>query len=205
MIKLSPRDQRTVLIVSGLAVGTLWLYAAFIVGPLMREVGKLRRQVSEARAELQALELSTARVAELRTQHLRLDRAVALLHRFLPSEEELPQVIELISGFASQSQVKIQRIAPIRTTDATETAAPGATPDEPPVVYKSVPIKVDALSGFHQLGTFLSLVETSGKPMEISSLRIWTDPRELKRVNTTLIIRSFVVTRPSEETGGATR
>ena len=88
--------------------------------------------------------------------------------------------------------MKIQTIAPARSTFWLDPALAG-TDRVAPAVYKAVDIRIETLSGFHQFGTFLSLAESAKIPMAVSSLRIWSDPRESKRVRTALLLRSFVV------------
>lgn len=175
-------------IVGLLAVGILWVYTSLIAGPLLREVRGLGQRVRDARQELRVLEAATANEAALWAQHRQLQEDVAALRDFLPDEEELPQLIELLSDLASQSQVKIQTIFPQRSMDGSATD-PDA--DLGPTVYKDVFIQIDAITGFHQLGVFLSLVEARDQPMQVSFLRISTHPRETRRVKVKLLIQAF--------------
>ena len=203
-LRLSPREQRTLLIVVGLGIVILWMYVAAIVRPLMREVGQLTQQVREAREQLKLLEVATSNEDALREQHRQLEETVLILRKLLPGEEELPAVIELVSDMASQAQVKIQTIFPQRPV--AEAAGDKTDKDEnrdagpkQPEVYKNVLIQIDALASFHQLGTFLSLVEQGDKPMQIANLRLIQDPKEMKRLRIKLLLQSYFA--PSEGTG----
>ena len=207
-LKLSPREQRTLFSVACLSLVILWVYVAAIVRPLMREVSRLTQQVREAREQLKLLEASTANENALREQHRQLEETVLALRKLLPGEEELPAVIELVSDMASHSQVKIQTIFPQRPVgegagdkkdkDTGRDAGP-----KPPVVYKNVLIQIDALAGFHQLGTFLSLIEQGDKPMQIANLRLSQDPKETRRLRIKLLLQSYFA--PGEgRMGGST-
>lgn len=191
---LSVREQRTVLLGGALAALVGWLYLAYVTGPLMREAANLGRQAQSAREQLKVLETVTANETALRAQHRQVQETVASLRRLLPSEEELPAVIERLSDLASQSQVKIQTIFPQRSSGSAEAAggARGAEPEA--VVYKEVLIQIDALAGYHQLGTFVSLVEAEDKPMRIASLQISGDSKEAKRHRVKLLLRSYFAT-----------
>jgi len=193
---LSAREQRTVLMGGALAVLVLWVYVAYIVGPLMREAGRLGQEVATARQQLRLLEVATANEAALREQHQQLDETVSSLRKLLPSEKELPAVIEQLSDLASQTGVKIETIFPQRPTEEQlPQPAPAAKPNvATPVVYKDVLVQIDAVAGFHQLGMFLSLVESSEEPMEVDSLRITSDPRGLKRLQIKLVIKTYFAT-----------
>ena len=198
---LSAREQRALLLGSGLAVGVVWLYLTCIVRPLMREAAELGQQVRAARDEFKTLEAATANEATLREQHRQVQETVAALREMLPAEEELPAVIEHLSDLASQSQVKIQTIFPQRPAVEKANAAEGGA--SPPPVYKDVLIQIDALAGYHQLGTFLSLVESGEKPMEVATLKISGDPKESKRHRIKLLVRSYFSTGGSGATGKA--
>ena len=201
-LQLSPREQKTLLSVAGLGIVILWVYITAIVRPLMREGGQLGQQLREAREQLKLLEAATANEDALREQYHQLEQNVLSLRKLLPSEEELPAVIELVSDMASQSQVKIQTIFPQRPMGNEVGGGKkdkGAAPKQL-AVYKDVLIQIDALAGFHQLGAFLSLVEQGDKPMQIANLRITQDPKETRRLRIKLLLKSYFA--PSEKRAG---
>ena len=196
-VRLSAREQRILLLVGALAIAILWTYAAFIIGPLTRESANLDQQVRSAREELRVLELATVNETALKEQHHQLQETVASLRKLLPAEEALPQVIELLSDLAGRSQVKIQTIFPQRAPEALgQVPVPPEQAKAMPEVSKEVLIQVDAVAGFHQLGAFLSLVETGDKPMQVSSLQVVTDPREPKRLQVKLVLQAYFATTP---------
>ena len=192
---LSGREQRTLLIGGVLAIIVLWVYGAYIMGPLRKEAAELGEQVRLAREQLRALEAVTANEAAVQTQHRQVSDTVKSLRSLLPAEEELPSIIELLSDLASQSQVKIQTIFPQRQ------ALPAGGPSEnsatmngttaEPLVYKDIIIQIDALGGYHDLGMFLSLIESGKKPMEVSSLQMSADSKDPRRHIIKLLIRSY--------------
>ena len=201
-VRLSAREQRILLLVAALAIGILWTYAAFIIGPLTREAAHIDQQVRTAREDLRVLEVATMNETTLREQHQQLQETVASLRKLLPAEEELPQVIELLSDLAGRSQVKIQTIFPQRAPDTPgQGPVPSGQGKPMPEVSKEVFIQVDAVAGFHQLGAFLSLVETGDKPMQVSSLELVTDPREPKRLQVKLVLQAYFA-RTSDAAGG---
>ena len=52
---------------------------------------------------------------------------------------------------------------------------------KPLELYKEIPIQIDALAGFHQMGMFLSRVESGAQPMQVRMLRISDNPSEPRR------------------------
>ena len=204
---LSTRELRTVLIGGMLGIVVLYVYAAMILTPLWREASSTARRVSDAQAQLAALRQATTNDTTLREQHRSLQEAVIALRGQLPSEEELPAVIEFLSGLASQTQVKIQTIFPQRPVNALDDrllAGSGKAAAEL-MVYKEIPIQIDAQASYHQLGTFLALVEASDKPMQVATLRISGNPKEPRWHNVSLSIVTYFAVREGAATDAPSR
>jgi Tfp pilus assembly protein PilO len=151
--------------------------------------------VRSSKDQLAALQQAAANEPTLREQHRRLQDAVVALNRVLPSEAELPTIIEFLSGLASQTQVKIQTIFPQRPLDPLGDLGPGEEAAAEAMVYKEIPLQIDAQASFHQLGTFLALVESSDKPMQVSTLRISGNPKEPRWHNVNLAILTYFAVR----------
>ena len=194
-VSFSQRELRTVLLGGLFAVVTLWVYSAYLVGPMWQEVTKLGRDVKEARTELASLKQATANESGLREQHQQVQEVVSSLRGLLPAEEELPSVIEFLSDLARQTQVKIQTVFPQRPLGDLEMLKGRDATQKPdaPDVYKEIPVQIDAQGSFHQLGTFLSLVESSDKPMDVSSLRISSNPKDARWHTINMTILTYFV------------
>ena len=112
----------------------------------------------------------------------------------LPAEEELPVIIERLSDLASQSGVKIQLVMPQRPLQG---GAGGAVPQpsapSSPALYKEIPIEIDALAGFHQLGTFLSRIELGEQAMQLRSLRISQNAKTSRRHLVKMTLVAYVI------------
>jgi Tfp pilus assembly protein PilO len=190
-LNLSPGDRKIVFLGGPVFLLVIfWAYPAYILAPRFKSLSSLGQQVRATREQLRGLEASVVNEAMIREQYDQVNETVASLRHLLPPEEELPAVIEYLSSLASKSSVKIQTIFPQRSTDDREASQKGQGPSGM-VVYKDVPIQIEALAGYHQLGAFLSLVESGDKPIQVSSLRISADRREPKRHIIKLLLRSY--------------
>lgn len=190
----SARELKTILIGGVLGIVVLYVYVTMILTPLWRGVSSLGEQVRSSNVQLAALQHAAANEPTLREQYRRFQDAVVALNRVLPSEAELPAVIEFLSGLASQTQVKIQTIFPQRPLDSLGGLGEGKAAAET-AVYQEIPIQIDAQASYHQLGTFLALVESSDKPMQISTLRISGNPKEPRWHHITLAILAYFAVR----------
>lgn len=191
-LALSPREQRIVLLGGAGVLFAVWVYSVYLVGPLLREGANLGQQVRSVREQLNMLESTAASEARLRQQQQQLSQTVESLRGQLPTEAQIPAVIEHLSDLASQTGVKIQAIFPQRPVGTPDSGPPsrGKVASQP-LVYKEIPIQIDALAGYHQLGAFLSFVETGEKPMQVTSLRIAATQKEIKRQTIKLLLRLY--------------
>ncbi len=196
-LKFTAEEQRALLLAGLLAALGGWLFLA-AVGSLWSRLWTVGRDLGKAREELRVLETATSNEAALRAQHEQLMASVAALRQMLPAEEEESSVIKRLQDLARQSQVKIQTIFPQRTAGLRGAMAGGSPvpeeDDKTPGVIKAVPIQIDAQAGYHQLGTFLGLVESDDIPMEVSNLRISADANEPKRHTVRLVVQAYFAT-----------
>jgi Tfp pilus assembly protein PilO len=173
-----------------LAVGTVvTIVSRFLIAPAWRNAKQLKNQMTVLAEQVRGLEVSTVGAENLELQHAALEGKVRALQNALPPETELPSIIELLSSLAGQTSFRIQTIFPQRSSTEDPSARLGPAQ---PLLYKTIPIQIDALAGFHQLGAFLSLVEAHDKPLRIASLRISSQQKEAQFHRIKLVIDSYV-------------
>lgn len=201
-LHLAQPKQRVTILLGFMGLIGLWVYISLLLVPVMRQSAKLGKEVRTARDQLKNLEQVLTNETRVREQHTRLEETVASLRTLLPSEQELPAMIERLSNLASQADVKIQTIFPQLSYTEKELAGLVEKGDVKRPVYRTIPIQIDALAGFHGIGTFLSLVESAAIPMEISSLRIGTDSKEVYRHDMKLILDVYFATAEPDQAAG---
>lgn len=184
---LAPQDRRRVLLLSVLAVLLVWGYYGYILTPLWRRVSEVSTQTRLAKQQLRDIEQALIQEPQLHQQRRQLEDRMAHLRTAILTEDELPTMMEHLTTLAGQSGVKIQLISPQRA------GAPRAS-------YQEIPIQIEALAGFHQLGTFLSRVELGTQPIEVRSLRVSENPKLLRRHLVKLTVIAYAM--PSDRAGG---
>jgi Tfp pilus assembly protein PilO len=207
-LAFSKRERRALAVFVAVAILVGWAYLAHGIAPLRRRGVALGQQVSAARRQLALLEGAVANEEGLREEFRLADERVSALRHLLPSPEELPIIIERLSDFAAQTQVRIQTILPQRADESEDDAWPpgedseagGAASD--PVVYEEVLIQIDAVAGYHQVGSFIALVEAETRPMRVISLRVTGNEREPRRHHVKMLVRMYVA-KPTWELSGA--
>ena len=134
--------------------------------------------------ETKTIDEDRARQEEYRRHKEELSEHVKRSISFFYRKEEIPEFLERISQMAKKSGVDILNIMPI-SEDESE--------DDQEALYKEMPIRVKAKCGYHELGKFLSDVETDSKFMRISGLEITHDAGDIWRHDVNLIVSTFIV------------
>lgn len=202
---LAGRDLQDIVKVGVAGLIILWVYVSYLLVPLARHAADTGKQVEQARQQLKSLQSVVANENNVKVQYKQMDEVVSSLRKAMPAEEELPAVIDFLSGLAAKTDVKIQTIFPQRASNTQQlpTGLPGKETAKAaePAVYVAIPIQIDALAGFHELGTFLSLVETGDKPTQVISLRVSANPKEPRRHQVNLLIRSYFAVALDSDAG----
>ena len=193
-------SRRSVIAAAALGILGLWVYDAYLVRPLWRSVRRLGGEVQQTRRQVTLIEQTIAQVAQWRQETQRLTNGVASVQGALPTEDELPGVIETISELADQNGVKLQSILPQRTMPAPPKVAASPTP----ALYKDIPLQLEALGGYHQLGSFVASLESAAQPIRVRSFRLSANPREARRHNLRMTVAGYFSTTPRSTAGSAT-
>lgn len=191
MRRVSRAQQQQIALMAS-AVVVLGVIVSVVVAPLWRKAAGLGGDIRTAQDKLKLLERVTANEAVVQTQLEELSQTVQSLRTLLPGESELPAIIALLSDLASQSSVKIQSIFPQRPIGSPQAKGGKGPAKDAANVYTEIPIQIDAAGGYHQLGTFLSLMESSKKLLGLSSLKITGNPQDPKRHTFKLVVMSYV-------------
>jgi Tfp pilus assembly protein PilO len=187
------REQTILIGVVVFGVVILYIYLTVLAVPLWKRFVQLGQEMRTARTKLQQTEQAVAQEPSVRQERDRLTDTIEELGRSLPSEEALPKVIEVLSNVATEAGLRIQTIFPQRSFESAGEKSATAKPvaDNLKALYKEIPIQIDALTGFHQLGAFLSRVESNDQAMEVKSLRISSDPKEPRLHDVKLVLRVY--------------
>lgn len=157
--------------------------------PLMRlfsKAGQLKADIKQARDDIKFFSTYKNKLVDLRAQLLGFEKKVIL-------EEGLPNMLEQISKYADTSGVKILKMKPSIGKQKTIKifglqSVSGAT--EPEFYRQSVSLTVNA--GFHQLGCFSALLESSKIFFGIQGLEIQGNEQEPERQMITLVLELIV-------------
>jgi Tfp pilus assembly protein PilO len=119
------------------------------------KLATINPEISQLSGTLNAAKTEIARREQYRQNSQNLREEIVRLNLLIRTKEEVPLILENISRLASQNGVKVDQIMPMTTTS------------EPIMInsdgkYYSIPIAVEARSGYHEFGRFMNHMETEG-------------------------------------------
>jgi Tfp pilus assembly protein PilO len=100
----------------------------------------------------------------------------------------------LVKGSDSKSKSKSKS----RSQSKSKAKVPASQAVQKPF-YHTLPIQMDALANYHQLGRFIDMLEGATFPMWVVSVRISANSKEPSRHKVRLLVQTYVGTRPPEE------
>ncbi len=107
--------------------------------------------------------------------------------KILPSEKEIPAILEYLSYAAKQLHVRISEIKPLEQKQGKQKDKGKITPS----LYYRVPILVQAKCGYHALGRFINRLESADRFMKISDIKILARPNDDRIHKVQLLIVTY--------------
>lgn len=119
----------------------------------------------------------------------KLDEKTKDFNLLIADEKDISILIENVSNLANSSSVKIIQIRPVK--DKSEKSTIKAKNSS----FSQIVIQISARCDFHQLGNFMSKIETAKNFLKPASLEIQTDGKDYFVQNVKLSLISFVNTK----------
>lgn len=152
------------------------------------QIKKVSPQLAQLRQKVKTAEAELAKIAVYQKQFEELKAKIEACKKRLPYEKEMSGLLEHLSRTAKETGVKILAIEPVNPDAKAkqETQEKGG-------LFLEVPIKIDALAGYHQLGIFINRLENSERFMKVSDLTIEKGDESPKIHSTSLVISVYVL------------
>ena len=183
----SGKDKKQTLLLAALVF--LFILTAYFYVFLRPSVGRLMvliRETSNLSMELKSARTDIDNRPQMEKSKTILQSKIDYYEKKLPSQKEIPKLLEHLSEIANQAGVKIVGIKPV------DVAGEKRIEED---IYQETPINIDAKCGYHQLGRFIQELESADRFMKIDDIRIKADPSDMTRHNVKLIVITYTLTR----------
>jgi len=156
-----------------------------IMKPQMRWIRSLSRKNKELRTHIDQTQSDIETIAQLQDKFQTSQKDITDIERRVPSEEDMPLILESISEASNDAMVKIFQMKP-RRIDKEEILKSRSGQ------YYRIPISIDAKGSYHLFGKFLSILENSEIFMSINYLEISSSAKDYRRHNISSVINTFI-------------
>ena len=156
-------------------------YLVFI-RPVMGSLARTTPELGRLKMEYKALREDEKNREEIEKNWRIAGEKLQGIENGFVSGDEVPGMLEELSKLASDNGVRLLSLEPKAVT------LPEGKKNR---LYASVPIKITALAGTHELGRFLAQLETSPTAFKVTNLKITANPLEPYRHQIDLDFQAF--------------
>ena len=182
---LAKTDKEKTMLAVIAAVILIVVYFNFLVRPAASSLVKIVPKVSSLRKDIVSAKglISNRGVTEKMRQEL--SKKLEGLEKIFPREREIPRLLESLSKIAGDSGVKILAIKPVAAVQGQD-----AKDSE---IYLTIPIEIEARSGYHELGRFLEKLERGERFIMIDNIEINANPESIHSHDVRLIAVTYAL------------
>lgn len=161
-----------------------------VYSPKTKEIKQLDARISKLDNEIATAEVKVRRLDELKVEYEKLKLQLAALKEIMPEEEEVSVLLKQISDLGLTSGLVIVLWKPT-----------SRIPD-PEGVYIEIPVQVEVLGGYHDLGVFYSHISRMPRLVNIANIKL-SVPRattiEKQLINAVFTASTFSAVEESEQ------
>ena len=174
-IKISPK-MWLILVLPTAGIIALFI---FLAQPKFKEIKALDAELVSARAELVSIKKTVAIKEQLVESINALQGAIDYYAQKIPSEKGMSWLLIELSRLARTAGIKYISITP-QPVQKTES-------------YIKIPIKLEIICSYHNLGRYLSYLEASQRFISVDNITITSDPSSILKQRVSLSVSTFML------------
>jgi len=173
-------DKKKLAVVAVCLLIFLYVDFTFIISGQIKAINAVKKKISTLRKDIEAFKSDSAFV-----KNASLSQSVPASLKKLPSEEEVPSLMQAISAIANENGVRIMKIDKSRSARQEAGSLAKSSPvkgnraglqtSDPATGLGQVEIRLDIVAGYHNLGNFINGIENLEKLCFIDELTINRD------------------------------
>lgn len=165
----------------------LFLFINFLLLPQVMKVADIFGKIGKTNSELKMSVGEIAAIPGLKKKIDMFKGKVDSYEKMLPIEREIPSLLENLSSMAKRSRVKIVGIMPIADQASKQDTV------KKDRIYQEIPILISAKSGYHELGMFLSDLESSDRFMKVVDISIKASKNTPSKHDIEMIVCTYIL------------
>lgn len=170
------KDWMAVGCILGAAAVVVALFVFFVRAEQMQRLADLGSQVATAEQKLAEAQKIKANIDALREEMATVSKVVEEFETRLPNQSEMPELLQQFEGLAKQVGLDVDLATMDRIEDARK---------------ETIPYSVVARGNFHQIVSFINLLERYKRYLKVSDLSISPQENGIAEARFTLSTFSF--------------
>lgn len=178
------KDQKQVLILAVILTAiALFAYFSLLIKPQTEGLFKTIARVGKVKADLKSAQADIARIDQMKANILAYSEKIGRYGAMLPTEDQMPALLESMSDMARAASMKIVGVTPVQEN----------APASKGQAYKPIPITINARAGYHELGRFFAALENSGRFMKVADVAIRENRASPKKHDVDIVVIAYVL------------
>jgi len=176
-------DSKKVILIALVCAVIIYVDFAFLIKMQFRSIGNITAKIITLKKDIDTLDKNLVLMQQSQNKP-----AISKKIKKPISESEMPQLFQKISDIANKYNVKIQELKPAKDTKEAKTK--GSTPAQKSDFNVTL-LTLDVLSGYHELGGFLSELENADEFIAVENLKIIPQEEGFKH-SAKILLRAYV-------------
>jgi len=181
-VDIQVSSKQMMLAMAGAGVACALLFVLFIVKPQAVKLTGSLSKMGKKSGEIESARKDIAKIKSLKDEIERYRDKVDQYEKKLPVEQEIPNLLENLSEMAKSSNITIVGITPVKSDKGAKDA-----------IYQEFPILISAKSGYHELGSFISKLESADRFMKVVDISIKSTKMSPKRHDVELVVSTYIL------------
>ncbi|MBN1526905.1 MAG: type 4a pilus biogenesis protein PilO [Candidatus Omnitrophica bacterium] len=180
--------QQLSMVMAAAYVAVITAYLLLVLKPQLVSIVTIAQKAARTGSELKTARSDIAAIEQMKTRKTAYRDKIELYEKRLPVEQEIPSVLETLSAMAKNANMRIVSITPV----ALPAPKGPQKKAEKEKIYQEIPISVSVKSGYHELGYFLSQLESSDRFMKVADISIRADKTSPRKNNVELLVLTYI-------------
>lgn len=186
-VDLKDPHTQTLLLTVLVALIAAILYLYFLFVPQVIRVFGLTARAGKISSDLKSARVVIKDFEKLKNELKEQSQKVESYEKKLPAEQEIPALLENLSGMARDSGIKIIGIVPAMSYFKDDKSIKKSQ------IYREIPILITAKSGYHELGHFLHNLENAGRFMKVADIDIKANKTSPKKHDVEMMVCTYIL------------
>jgi type IV pilus assembly protein PilO len=176
-MKLSKKQQQTLIIAVAVVVGGLYAYWNFGWKPTSEKIARLSGELDKTRAKVESMKQTAQRLPQLQKDYETLLAEVGETEKRLPKQKSLQDILRIVTEQSIKHRISVTSFAP------------GAERQEQ--YFSEVPISLNVVGHFHPLGKFLAALGLQERILSSRGLNLTTSTKKGQTISGTFTLLAY--------------